>query len=433
MRDILLGDKKYLLDNQILIICPVFNVDGNDTWSTRHGTPHIIGTRRNALDYDLNRDAIKLETIEVNGLYENIFNKWDPVLAFDAHAMGRVKHGYAIVYATSTVPAAHPGPRNYVFETMFPAIREKIRKNFQLETFTHCMYDEENWPPTVWSHEKAYWTTEGKFLTAAYALRNRMSVLVETPGHPSFERKIYAQYALITELLEHTNSHGRQMVEICEKADKDVVEQVSTRAESGQLTNFVEGTYESWGKVDLLAYAKNEPEYIPGTSVQKPVPDSANGPPELIPGVEHLTKPVGTKEAVVPRWYLIPSELEFLVEKLRRQNIAVEVLDEPLIVSGEQYVIDKMYKVESGGYSMTRLDGGFYATKKKEFAAGTYRIDMAQPLANLAFYSLEPQVGDGFVGWGLLDTYLKSIGVEERSTVYPIFKCLKTLDAPETE
>jgi hypothetical protein len=195
----------------------------------------------------------------------------------------------------------------------------------------------------------------------------------------------------------------------------------------------VEGTYESWGKVDLLAYAKNEPEYIPGTSVQKPVPDSANGPPELIPGVEHLTKPVGTKEAVVPRWYLIPSELEFLVEKLRRQNIAVEVLDEPLIVSGEQYVIDKMYKVESGGYSMTRLDGGFYATKKKEFAAGTYRIDMAQPLANLAFYSLEPQVGDGFVGWGLLDTYLKSIGVEERSTVYPIFKCLKTLDAPETE
>jgi hypothetical protein len=381
----------------------------------------------------LNRDAIKLETIEVNGLYENIFNKWDPVLAFDAHAMGRVKHGYAIVYATSTVPAAHPGPRNYVFETMFPAIREKIRKNFQLETFTHCMYDEENWPPTVWSHEKAYWTTEGKFLTAAYALRNRMSVLVETPGHPSFERKIYAQYALITELLEYTNKHGRQMVEICEKADKDVVEQVSTRAESGQLTNFVEGTYESWGKVDLLAYAKNEPEYIPGTSVQKPVPDSASGPPELIPGVDHLTKPVGTKEAVVPRWYLIPSELEFLVEKLRRQNIAVEVLDEALVVSGEQFVIDKLFKVESGGYSMTRLDGGFYETKMKEFAAGTYRIDMAQPLANLAFYSLEPQVGDGFVGWGLLDEYLKSIGVEQRSVVYPIFKCLKTVEKPETE
>jgi len=31
---------------------------------------------------------------------------------------------------------------------------------------------------------------------AAYALRNRMSVLAETPMHLSFERKIYAQYAL---------------------------------------------------------------------------------------------------------------------------------------------------------------------------------------------------------------------------------------------
>ncbi len=433
MRDILLGDKKHLLDDQILIICPVFNVDGNDTWSTKQGTPHLIGTRRNALDYDLNRDAIKLETIEVNGLYENIFNKWDPVLAFDAHAMGRVKHGYAIVYATSTVTAAHPGPRSYVFDTMFPAIREKIRQNFHLETFTHCMYDEENWPPTVWSHEKAFWTTEGKFLTAAYALRNRMSVLVETPGHPSFERKIYAQYGLINELLEYTNEHGREMAEICETADKDVVEQVSTKAESGHLTNFVEGTYESWGKVDLLAYAENEPEYIPGTSVEKTVPASASGPPELIPDVEHLTKPVGIKEAMMPRWYVIPAELEVLVEKLRRQNIAVEVLEKPLVASGEQFVVDKLTKVQSGGYAMTKLEGGFCRTDKKEFPAGTYLVDMAQPLANLAFYSLEPQIGDGFVGWGLLDEYLKSIGVEQRSVVYPIFKGLKKVETSETE
>ena len=82
---------------------------------------------------------------------------------------------------------------------------------------------------------------------------------------------------------------------------------------------------------------------------------------------------------------------------------------------------------------MTKLEGGFCATERKEFAAGTYRVDMAQPLANLAFYSLEPQIGDGFVGWGLLDEYLKSIGVEQRSVVYPIFKGLKASEEPETE
>ncbi len=432
MRDILLGDKKHLLDDQILIICPVYNVDGNETWSTKDGTPHIIGTRRNALDFDLNRDAIKLETIEGNGLYRNVLNAWDPVLLFDAHAMGRVKHGYSIVYATSTVPAAHPAPRGYVWDKLFPSIREAIRDNFHIETFSHCMYDEENWPPTVWSHELAFWTTEGKFLAAAYGLRNRMSILVETPGHPSFERKIYAQYALISELLEYTNKNGREMVQICEKADEEVVQQIKTKAESGQLTNYVEGKYESWGKVELLAYEKNEPEYIPGTSVLETVPSHVSGPPERIPGVEHMTKPVGTKEAMVPRGYLIPAELGDLVEKLRTQKITVDVLTEPLIVEGDEFVVDKMYKVESSGYQMTRLDGGFYRSEKKEFPAGTYRVDMAQPFANLVFYCLEPQVGDGFVGWGLLDDYLKSIGIEERSVVYPIFKYLKTVEPEET-
>ena len=58
---------------------------------------------------------------------------------------------------------------------------------------------------------------------------------------------------------------------------------------------------------------------------------------------------------------------------------------------------------------------------------------MAQPLANLAFYSLEPQIGDDFVGWGLLDEYLKAIGVEQRSVVCPIFKGLKASEGPETE
>jgi len=427
MRDVLLGEKKHLLDNQIIICCPIFNVDGNDTWSTRDGTPNIIGTRRNVLDYDLNRDAIKLETVEVNGLYKTVFNPWDPVLIFDAHAMGRVKHGYAIVYATSTVPTAHPEPRGYVWNKLFPAVRNSVRDNFGLEIFTHCLSDEKNWPPTVWSHDNAAWTVEGKFIASGYGLRNRMSILVETPGHPPFERKIYAHYAFINELLNYTNEHGREMMKICKEADEDVVMKIASQAESGQLKNFVEGKYESWGKIDILAYEKNETQYIPGTSVLEKTPDSATGLPEVISGVEHLTKPVGIREAIVPRGYLIPAELEHIVEKLRTHNVKVDVIDKPIVVTGEEFVIDKIFKVLKRGYEMVKLEGVF-KSGRKEFPAGTYRVDMAQPQANLAFYCLEPQVGDGFVGWNLLNDYLKSLGVESHSIVYPIYKYLKVIE-----
>jgi len=53
---------------------------------------------------------------------------------------------------------------------------------------------------------------------------------------------------------------------------------------------------------------------------------------------------------------------------------------------------------------------------------------MAQPSANVAFYCLEPQAADGFVGWGVLDSYLKSIGAVKLSVVYPVFKYFKILE-----
>ena len=427
-REILLGKLRPLLDSLVILVCPCFNVDGNDTWSLGDGTPHILSGGANALGMNLNRDAVKLETVEVNALYKTVFNRWDPALIYDGHAMENVQHGYAIGYATSSVPAVHPRPRAYVFDTLFPAVREAVRADFGLETFTHCGTDA-GWPPKVWSHDAAVWTTEAKFVAAAYALRNRMSVLAETPMHLSFERKIYAQYALIAEILKYAAAHGREMREVCRAADREVEESVRTKAESGRLRNFVAGRYETRGTVDILAYReKNVPGFIPGTSVQAAVPASLLGPPELVRGVLDLTLPVGTVEATVPRGYLIPAELDAIAEKLRTHNVKVEVLAGSVRAGGEEYVVDRLVKESRGGFAMTRLEGGFAASTGRDFPAGTFRVDLAQPAANEAFYCLEPQAADGFAAWSLFDAWLKSAGVEKRGVVYPVFKYLRILE-----
>ena len=116
LRDILFGDKGHLLDNQIIIITPIFNVDGTEKLSPQDQGPEVGGKRTNASGHDLNRDAVKLETLEVNALYENLLNRWDPLLFFDAHRMGTGNVAYGIGCSHSTVPAAHPGPRGYVWE-----------------------------------------------------------------------------------------------------------------------------------------------------------------------------------------------------------------------------------------------------------------------------------------------------------------------------
>jgi hypothetical protein len=421
-REILLGSLRPLLDHLVILICPSFNMDGNDTLSLAEGTPHLLSGGTNALGFNLNRDAVKLETLEVQALCRTVLNRWDPVLLYDGHAMEDVQHGYAIAYATSSVPTAHPGPRDYIWAKMFPELRRETRAHYGLETFTHCGLDD-RWPPTSWSHEGAYWTTEAKFVAAAYGLRNRLSILAETPMHLSFRRKIFAQYALLAEILAYAARHGREMEEVCRSADREVVEAVRARAGSGGLENFTSGRFESRGRVDVLAYReKNEPGLVPGTSVRAAVPPALLGPPELVRGLEDLTRPAGTASARVPRGYLLPAELDFLVEKLRLHNVKVGTLTRPLRAAGEQFVVDRLVKSRRGGFAMTTLEGAFARSAARVFPADTFLVDLAQPAANLAFYCLEPQAADGFAAWGLLDGPLGAAGAGVRSVVYPVFK-----------
>jgi len=425
MRDILFGEKKYWLDNLIILSCPNFNLDGNETLSVSDGLPKLSGTRQNARGYDVNRDAIKLETTNMRGAYQNLFNTWDPIIIHDTHRMGGARHGYAIVQAASNVPTAHPGPRGYVTHEIFPALQKMTRENGGIEIHFHAGLNR-GWPPTEFTHDNSIWSTEGKFMVSGYGLRNRMSILVETPGYESFEKKIYSQYVYMRELLEYSYLHGKEMQQVCLQADEEIVNKVLTEAESGRLKNFVEGVYESYGKFDIYAYRNIPSRTIPGTSVRQS--RIGNEPPELCHDVELVTKPVGTKEAMVPRGYLIPADMEFIVEKLRTHNIRVGILDKPIVVSGEEFIIDKLVPIRKGGYNMTRLEGGFFKSQRKEFPAGTFQIDMAQPLANMAFYCLEPEIGDGFAGWNLLNDYLNTLGAEKHRVVYPIYKYLKIIE-----
>lgn len=422
IRDILFGDKKYLLDKLIILVNPNFNVDGNETRLVNGVYPLLKGTRRNAAGYDVNRDGIKLQTLNMQGAYENVLNKWDPTLIFDMHRMGDTRHGYAIAQAGSNVVTAHSGPRDYVTYKLFPAIVEEARKSGNIEVGMHCGLNE-GWPPTEFTHDNSIWSTEAKFMVNAYGLRNRMAILVENPGGESFEKAIFSHYAYTKALLEVCYKNGKEMQAVNKKADEEVVKNIKDQAASGTLTNYVSGKYVSDGKISMPAYRDRKMKMIPGTSVSEL--DRPN-PPELIHNVDLITKPVGTKEAKVPSGYLIPKDMEFIVEKLKRHGAKVTQLDKAITVNGEAFVFSKMYYKTMGfaNYQMTTLDGEFKAMSKT-FPIGTYQVDMAQPLANVVFYALEPEVRDGFLGWNLLDDYLNNLGANEIEVTYPFFKYFK--------
>jgi hypothetical protein len=192
-------------------------------------------------------------------------------------------------------------------------------------------------------------------------------------------------------------------------------------AETGQLRNWLAGEYRSRGTIDVLGYPSVVPEYVSGTSVRGTRAEGSTGEPETVRGVEDLTLPVGTRDAWVPRGYLIPAEHEEIAAKLEAHNVVVEVLEEPMTAEGQEFAISGLSRGGSRGYQMRVLDGEF-VDALREFPAGTFFIDMAQPMANAAFYYLEPQAADGFVGWGVMDRALGLAGDGQTPAVHPIFK-----------
>ena len=68
--------KNYLLNNVTLIFMPMVNPDGAEVFE-----------RRNSLQIDLNRDAVKQESTEAKLLYE-VFNSINPAFGFNLHDQG---------------------------------------------------------------------------------------------------------------------------------------------------------------------------------------------------------------------------------------------------------------------------------------------------------------------------------------------------------
>jgi len=76
-RDILLKETPDYLKNVLLVICPIFNSDGNEQISklnrtNQNGPVNGVGVRHNGQMLDINRDAMKVETPEVYGMITNI-------------------------------------------------------------------------------------------------------------------------------------------------------------------------------------------------------------------------------------------------------------------------------------------------------------------------------------------------------------------------
>ena len=130
-----------------------------------------------------------------------------------------------------------------------------------------------------------------------------------------------------------------------------------------------------------------------------------------------------TVQSTLPRGYIIPASQSLIAEHLRRQGVKVEEVEKEEKLSGEIFMVEKFSKAarKFEGHFMASAEGKF-ETATKTIQRGDFKVDMAQPLANLIFYLLEPQSDDGLLTWNFFDTYLEQNDVKNKPVEFPVFK-----------
>ena len=420
MRDILLGDKMDLLKNQIIIFVPIYNVDGNDKMekglrASQENSPLETGTRENGQGLDLNRDGVKMESPETKGMITNVLNLWDPQLTVDLHTTNGTWHGYSLTWAPGYLSSGESGPYNYLNEVMLPLITKNAKEKYDLNLGPFGDFStREGWPLKnfyTYNHHPRY-------IINQIGLRNRMSILSESFAHERFYQRIHSTYHFVYEILNHCNNHSEEIVKINKQAEWSAIEKVKNQA--GTLKKGVrfkmvptEKPLQHFRTYDYEKFLKED-----GTTTLL-----RTGKIVYYDNITYFAAFKDTVSALLPRGYIIPAGLDTIVEILRKQGVKVTTLEKNQRFSGESFFIEKWNKSprKFEGHYMVSVEGTFNA---REMLAkkGDFIVDMAQPLANLIFYMLEPQSDDGLLSWNFFDLILRGSNVPFSPVDYPVFK-----------
>jgi len=422
MRDIAFGTRKDLLENQIIIFCPNYNPDGNDQLGenrrSQEGSPLLTGVRPSGEGYDLNREGMKAEALEVQALLEHVIIPWDPLLFVDLHTDNGSWHGYAVSYAPAYQSVGHPAPNNYLSENLFPYVTKKVRDRSGIQVFWHGylrMREGQQSTFGAYSHLPRY-------MVNYMGLRNRMAILSETFAHDRFEKRVLSNYLLVSSILEYSNKHGYEMLDIVSEADKQIIEEVVSQAGKEKGVSYKRSP--NGDTIDMLI----RETVVEGEGRGRKI----HGTGKLLwtHDVLHQKNFDATITSKVPRGYIYPAELKGVTAKLIQHGIKLIETEKKMKLEGEEFRISKFTQSQRtayGGHNTVKLEGEF-VEGIKTCPKGSIYVDLAQPLAMLAFYLLEPQADDGLVFWNFFDDYLINNNVENGKLKYPVLKIYDPID-----
>jgi hypothetical protein len=405
LRSLANGEHSEWLDSLVLLIAPIYNTDGNErvkltNRGRQNGPIGGMGQRPNAQGYDLNRDHMKMDSPEARSLI-GLMNEYDPHVLVDLHTTNGTAHAYHLTYAPPLNPNTDAAIDDFLRNELLPSITQAVKQKHDWDFYYYG-----NLPWRGSSNERGWYTFDHRprFNNNYIGLRNRVGILGEAYSYASFEDRVKASLWFVEEITNYVYRNA------------SAVGQVVAQAETADLSGSELGVRASVARSEesveiLLGQVSEERSPYSGAMILSRLDmQSTESMPEF--GAFH---PSETEK--VPESYLVPGDLENVVNKLRDHGVQWNLVEESFTAQVERFMIDSSTASsrEFQGHHERTLFGR-YEQAEMAVPAGTLVVPLDQPLGRLAFYLLEPRSDDGLVQWNVLDDAL------EGAEYYPILR-----------
>lgn len=421
IREIIMGKEESLLENQVILVVPIFNVDGNDKFGNnrRDNGPESAGVRYNGQELDLNRDSIKLQSPEMKAL-ARLLDQWDPVLFVDMHTTNGSYHREPVTYNTLLDPNADPQLSAYMWNSFFPAVAKTLKNKYGYDTLPYGNFVDRTQPEKGWISD----AVGARYATNYVGLRNRFTVLNENYSYADFKTRVLSSLGFIKSILLYTGQHLREMREMVINADK----KTRDAFHSGNFT--IEYKNEKLMELTIMSYEFELEKIKPEDRDKYPpwVRDYIVKKTDVFKNytVDYFANPVPVRTVPLPEAYIILPYQTAVIETLKNHGIIVERIRKSLQADVENFVIKKVEldKQLYQGNVFVKVEGEYMEKPGVAIPEGAYYISMRQPLARLLPVMLEPGSEDSLLTWGFFNRVLVSQWGNQPQ-LYPVYRLRK--------
>lgn len=393
LRDLLIDEKdQELLNHTTILFIPIFNTDGHERFSKygriNQNGPAEMGWRTTAQNYDLNRDFIKANAVEMQH-WLRLFNKWLPDMMIDIHTTDGADYQYGLTYGMHTQGDMHESQT--VWQKDYLNNIEALLQKDDILMFPYVSFRRWHDPRSGLIRR----TASPRFSTGYLSIQNRPALLVETHMLKNYKTRVDITYQLLKRTLEFLNADHQNL----QKANKEADLQAS-----GLAGKFFTMDYSVSKKDSSMVMFKGVEYDIVHSDLSDDIWVQFGDKPKTY-DIVLFDKIVEGTVVKLPEAYIVPVEYSDIIDKLRLHGIQFKTLDKDQSLKVETYKFsDVSFQTNPyEGQSMLKSFNMEDIEIQKEYMKGSVIVPVNQRAAKVIAHILEPKGPDSYLRWGMFN------------------------------